>query len=125
MFMVTIISSLLSGIVGVLISTFYYRRYEKRKAKFDTLQRFSANRFDLKGDPFSRTLNEIFVIFYDSPKVISALSNYHAKVSNGENSEDELVRLFKSMCENLYIKYEQLNDSFFLRPFNTKPDCKA
>ena len=63
---VTIISSLISGLVGIAISTFYYRRYENRKIKMDTFKKFISNRYDLEGDPFSQSLNEIFVVFKKS-----------------------------------------------------------
>ena len=123
--LVTIISSLISGIIGVIISTIYYRRYEKRKMKVDTLKRFVGNRYDLKGDEFSRALNEIFVVFHDSQGVMNALSAYHEKVTTGQDSEDRLIRLFKAMCKDLGIRHEQLTDSFFLRPFNTRPNSAA
>src|SRR2546423_99109 len=51
--LVTLVSSLVSGIIGVITSLLYTRYYEKRKMKLDTLKRFAANRYDLKGDEFS------------------------------------------------------------------------
>lgn len=123
--LVTIGSSLLSGIVGVVISTIYYRRYEKRRTKIDTLKRFFANRFDLKGDEFSRAINEIFVIFHDSSEVMAALSEFHEKVTSRQSSEDALLRLHKAMCKDVNINFDRFNDSFFLKPFNTKPDSMA
>jgi hypothetical protein len=81
-----------------------------------------GNRYDLKGDEFSRALNEIYVVFNDSKTVKEALSAYHAAVTNpGQSSEDELVNLFKVMCGTLGISHAEFNDSFFLRPFNTRP----
>jgi len=118
--LITIASSLVSGILGVVISTIYYRRYEKRKTKIDTLTRFVGNRYDLKGAEFSRALNEVFVVFQDSRDVMSALSRFHEKTVASQNSEDDLVRLFKAMCNDVGVKYDQFNDSFFLRPFNVK-----
>jgi hypothetical protein len=121
--MVTIISSLLSGLFAVIVSTIYYRRYEKRKMKVDTLKRFAGNRYDLKGDEFSKALNEIFIVFQDSPEVMKALSDYHERVTARQKDLDHLIKLFKAMCKVLNIKFEQFNDSFFLRPFNTRPSC--
>jgi len=115
-----LLSMLVSGLTGVLITINYYRRAERRRNKFDTLQRFCANRFDLKSDPFSRALNDIFITFYDSQEVIFCLSKFHEKVTTRQDSENELLLLFKSMCKNLGIKHGQLNDSFFLTPFNTR-----
>ena len=120
--LITVASSLLSGLLGVIVSTIYYRRYEKRKTKIDTLTRFVGNRYDLKGAEFSRALNEVFVVFQDSRDVMSALSRFHEKAVGRQNSEDDLVRLFKAMCDAVRVKYDQFNDSFFLRPFNTKEE---
>ena len=90
--------------------------------KVDTLKRFASNRYDLKGDEFSRALNEVFVVFQSSPKVMRALSDYHEKVTSKQESLDCLIKLFKAMCKDVNIKFEQFNDSFFLRPFNTRAD---
>lgn len=117
---IMIISSLLSGIVGVVISAFYYRRYENRKTKMDTFKKFFANRYDLKGDAFSQALNELFVVFKNSKQVMAALSHHHKAVINGKNSEDELVKLFKAMCRDLKLDATDFNDSFFLTPYNTR-----
>lgn len=118
---VMIIASVISGIAGVVISTIFYVRHEHRKDKLETLRRFMGNRFDLVGDEFSRALNEIFVVFKGSTKVMQALSVYHQKVTAGQSSEDELIKLFKAMCDDVGLAYNEFNDSFFLRPFNTRP----
>ena len=117
----TIITSLISGVVGVVISTLFYVRHERRKDRLETLRRFMGNRYDLKGDEFSRALNEIFVVYKGSPKVMQALSSYHKKVTGQQDSEDELIKLLKAMCEDVSLSYNEFNDSFFLRPFNTRP----
>ena len=122
---VTVITSLLSGIVGVIISAAYYRHYEKRRTKIDSFKRFFSNRYDLKGDEFSRAINEIFVVFHDSEKVISTLRAYHQRVTGKQNSEDELLKLHKAMCKDVKIDFDKFNDSFFLRPFNTRPSSMA
>lgn len=117
---ITIISSLLSGIVGVAISTFYYRRYENRKTKMDTFKRFFGNRYDLKSDAFSQAINEIYVVFKNSRPVMEALSQHHNAVTSNKGSEDELVKLFKAMCRELDLDATDFNDSFFLTPYNTR-----
>jgi hypothetical protein len=122
---VTVISSLLSGIVGVIISAAYYRHHEKRRTKLDTFKRFFSNRYDLKGDEFSRAINEIFVVFHESEEVISKLRAYHQRVTDRQASEDELLKLHKAMCKDVNINFDKFNDSFFLRPFNTRPSSMA
>ena len=117
---ITIISSLFSGIAGVIISTYYYREYENKKTRMDTFKRFFGNRYDLNGDAFSQAINEIFVVFKNSKPVMEALSQHHKAVTSGKSSEDELVKLFKAMCRELELDATDFNDSFFLRPYSTK-----
>lgn len=117
---VVIIAALLSGIIGIIISNIYHSRYEKRKIKVDTLKRIFSNRYDLKGDEFSKAINEIFIIFNDSKNVIAELNLYHQKITSKQRSEDELLKLLKAMCKDTKLDYEKVNDSFFLTPFNTR-----
>lgn len=51
---IMIISSLLSGIVSVVISAFYYRRYENRKTKMDTFKSSLPIGMILKGMLFRK-----------------------------------------------------------------------
>jgi hypothetical protein len=122
---ITVVASLLSGILGVVISTIFYVRHERKKAKIDTLKRFRGNRFDLHSDEFSRALNEIFVVFKDSRRVKNALSDYHEAVTSGKDSQDRFILSFKAMCKDVNLDYSEFNDSFFLRPFNTRPGSAA
>ncbi|MCH7973928.1 MAG: hypothetical protein IH949_08590 [Bacteroidetes bacterium] len=117
---IVIVASLLSGIIGIIISNIYHARFEERKIKIDTFKRVFSNRYDLQGDEFSKALNEIFVIYNNSENVISALRSFHQKVVNKQNSEDELLKLLKTMCKEVDINFDDFNDSFFLKPFNTR-----
>ena len=123
----TIASSLLSGVIGVIISIAYYRRYEKRKSKLDTLKRLLANRFAVtpnstaaSRDRFFEALNEVTVVFHDSQPVMSALVQMHSDLSRPDRLHDNVVSLFKAMFKHMNIKYE-LNESFCLHPFTPGP----
>lgn len=119
---VTILGSLLSGLLGALLTTVIYVRREDRKFKVDTLKRFASNRFDVQSDEFSRSLNEILVVFNDSKTVMRTLQDFHDVITSGKAglSNDRLVRLFKAMCDDAGIDYKGMNDSFFLQPFNVR-----
>ena len=116
-----IIASLLSGLIGVIVSSIFYRRYEKRKQKLDTFRRLLGNRWaitEVKESNFEHfrgefivALNEIFVVFHDSDSVRDALNTYHKS-----KSLDNLISLFKAICKDLKISYE-FNDSIFSEPF--------
>jgi hypothetical protein len=121
---ITIISSLISGLIGVGISTWYYRRYEKRKQKFEVLKKIVGYRFALTQNTtneakvaFFSALNVVVILYHDTPKVITALHNLHRELNIPNRLDDNLVSLFKAMCKDLNIKDAGLNDEFFLRPF--------
>ncbi len=116
----TLISSLVSGLIAVSVSILYYRRYEKRQTKLATLRQFAASRYDLKGDEFSKAINEVFIVFNDSVKVRQALKRFHEdRVSRSQAVTDQLmIELFKAMCDDVGVQYTEFTDSFFLTPFN-------
>jgi hypothetical protein len=114
----TVLSSIFSGLLGVFISTYYYRRHEDRKYKLSTLQSFVGNRFNLKSERFSQSLNEIVIVFGDCKDVKIALSKFHDSLGSGKE-QDALISLFKAMCQEVNVSISEFNDSFFLNPFNT------
>lgn len=71
--LVAIVASLFSGIVGVGISAWFFARFERRKLKMDTARRLIGYRFDITGQEFSAAMNELVVVFADSPEVINAM----------------------------------------------------
>ncbi len=120
---VTIASSLLSGIIGVAISAWYYRRYDALKLKRDVLRRLSGNRHlltvvpcEAKAEPFI-ALNEAFIVFSDSPKVIAVLKRAHDELGQTDRLVDNLVTLMKEMAKASGVSMGDLNDSFLARPF--------
>lgn len=119
-----ILAALLSGLIGVVISTCHYRRFERRKLKLDTSRRLLAYRH--AGVPgsslttqghFFAALNEVFVVFHDTLDVVRVLQMLHVELRRPERLQDNLVSLFKAICGNLHISLEAVNDSFFLHPF--------
>lgn len=116
----TIAASLISGLLGALLSITVLGRRETKRFKVDTLKRFAANRYDLKGDEFTRALNEILVVFNKNAKVMRDLQTFHDGATAGQARDDALIRLYKSMCDDVGIRYETFNDSFFFKPFNTR-----
>ncbi len=120
-----IIASLLSGIIGVLVSLWAYRKYEIRQRKFDTLRRLAGSRYVM--DPTLRRENEVpraefltalnasFIVFHDAAPVQDALLKYHETMKT-----EELVTLLKAMCLDLKVSYD-FNDSFLFKPFYVPP----
>lgn len=120
--LITVISSLISGIAGVIISIIYHRKNEKRRAKIETLKNFVGYRYYLKGENFTKTLNEIFIVFQDSKDVLEKLNQFHEIIVSrqGNLANDKLISLFKAMCRNLKINPNKYSESFFLKAFNVK-----
>lgn len=117
----TILIALITGLIGALVSSWIYIRRDNRMFKVQTLKKFAANRYHLMGDKFTEALNEIFVVFNDSKDVINELENFHEIVVSGRAEglrKKALINLFKAMCRDTNIKYRDLDDSFFLTPFN-------
>lgn len=122
--MIILISSLLSGLLGVGISTWYHQRNEIRRTKLQVLQQLMGNRHDIQGQLFTEALNQVFVIFYDSQDVLAALKAFHEFIRGADKTTDLAnqrgLDLFKAMCKHLKIDPEPLTDNFFLQPFNVK-----
>ncbi len=120
--LITIISSLISGALGVIISIAYHRRAEKRQQKLNTLKQFVGYRYDLKGEHFTKALNEIFVVFQDSEEVLNKLNKFHEIIVSKQTTlaNDKLISLFKEMCKDLSIDPSKYSESLFLKAFNVK-----
>jgi len=65
-------------------------------------------------------LNEIFVVFSDSPKVITALAKMHSELAQAGRLLDNLVTLVKEMSKASGVSFKQLNDNFIESPFVPK-----
>ena len=118
-----IVSSLLSGILGVVISIIYHRKYEKYWAKLETLRNLVGYRSDVRSVEFSKALNEILIVFQDSKEVLEAMENFREKLILNQNNNlanSYLLKLVKAMCKNLKIDINKVNDDNFLQAFNIK-----
>ncbi len=93
-----------------------------RAAKFDTARRFFGFRHSITGDGFSTAMNEVFVVFADSPSVIRAMADLYATLSSPGKplADDKLVSFFKTICDDLKIGYSTVGDSFFIKTFNAR-----
>lgn len=120
--LVTLVAALCSGVVGVGISAWFFARLERRKLKMDTARRLIGHRFDITGSDFSVAMNEVFIVFADSPQVISAMTAlYEALSAPGKpNADDRLVTLLKEICRDLRITHGEINDAYFLKTFNAR-----
>ena len=129
-FLIVIISSLISGILGVIISTLYYKKAERRKEKMNLIMQLFGNRYDINGDRFSEALNSIVIVFHDSDDVIKKVKALHDIASaNAPNKSVQinyaLIDLFKALVMDVKLGNKELNESFMLSVFNNKQQVKA
>jgi hypothetical protein len=119
-----VVSALASGLLGVLISNWYYQRSEIRRQKLRILRQLLGNRNDLQGQAFTEAFNVLFVVFHDSSEVKQAIRHVHEVIIGNRGQEvvnQGLLELFKAMCKNLGIKTEPLNDTYFIQAYNVRP----
>ena len=119
---ITIIASLLSGIIGVAASACFLYRLERRKLKYDLAKRLLGYRFSISGDDFSCAMNQVIAIFSDSPEVLRAMKDlYNSLEAPGKRgSEEALVDFLKAVCKDSGLAQIILNDSYFLKTFNAR-----
>ena len=119
-----VISSLLSGSVGVGISIWYYRQNENKRTKIQVLQQLLGNRYNLKGEKFTEAINQVFIVFHDCPEVLISLKAFFEAIGafprNEQIDDQRLLDLLKSMCNEVNIDPKPLTDNFFLSAFNIK-----
>jgi len=117
----TAILALFSGVLGSCVTQWQIDKRELVKLRVDTVKRVASNRYDLRGEEFSRALNEVFIVFNDDAEVMQRLREFHEVVTlrraNPEPNE-KLVALFLSMCRSARLQCDQ---SLVLHPFNTRP----
>ena len=110
---ITIISSLLSGIVATFITVIYYKRQERRQRKLDLLASImrNINAITRPIDENRKTqlagfLNEAFIVFNENSEILRQLENLKENVTN-----EKLIKVVKLMCQDLKIDYTK-KDTF-------------
>ncbi len=124
---VALVSSAISGILSVIISSLFYSRLENRRIKLETARKMFGNKHAITGDAFQESINEIIIVFSDSHDVVEKVKNLFdvaqmpisARAPNA--ADDALIKLMKSICKNIGIKYKDLPDLYFLKYFNVPP----
>lgn len=119
---ITIIASLLSGILGSILSLIYMNRMEKRKLKIDLTKQLLGNRFSIKGEQFSSAMNQVIAIFYDEPKVLKRLEELLSCLKDpmGKNVDDIFIDFLQECCIASKIYNHKLERSLYLETFNVR-----
>ncbi len=119
---VTVIASLLSGLVGVGVSAWFFYRLERQKQKLDLARRLLGNRYSIKGDAFTCSMNEVIAVFADSDEVLTKMKLlYEALQAPGKsNAEPALIDFLKAVCKESGLTQTSLNDTYLLKTFNPR-----
>ena len=120
--LVAVVSSLVSGLVGVGISALFFYKLERHKLKLDLARRLLGNRFHITGDAFSCALNEVIAVFADSPEVLEKMGRfYEALQTPGKpNADGALMDFLKAVCKHSGLTQATLNDGYLLKAFNAR-----
>ncbi len=118
--MIVVLSSLISGLVGVIVSTIFYQRMEKKKLRIDTAKKLIGNRHDLTGQDFTQALNEALIVFSDNKIILQALNELfkNARMPGKPDINETLLTLFKAVCSDVKLFPKKINDTVFLTAFN-------
>lgn len=120
---VTLIASLLSGLIGVAISAYFFGSLERKKLKIDTARRLIGNRHNIEGEEFQQAMNEVMIVFSDTPSVIRAMDEFWRIIATvhgpgrAEAANSSLISLLKAVCASIGLHPKELNDSQYLRFF--------
>lgn len=119
---VTLIASLLSGLIGVGVSAWFFYKIERHKLKLDLARRLLGNRYSITGDNFSCAMNEVIAVFADSQNVLQQMEKlYEALQTPGKpNADGALIDFLKAVCTSSGLTQATLNDGYFIKTFNAR-----
>lgn len=120
--LITIVSSLVSGVVGAVFSVWYFYKLERHKLKLDLARRLLGNRFSIKGDAFSCAMNEVIAVFADSEAVLSKMGRLYEvlQTPGTPNADGALIDFLKEVCKASGLSQVTLNDGYFIKTFNVR-----
>ena len=124
-----LVSSAISGILGVVISSWFYSRLERRRIKLETARKMFGSKHAISGNSFQESINEVIIVFSDSEDVVQKVQELFQVVetplpARGPKAADEaLIKLMKAICKDVGIQYKNLPDSYYLKFFGVPPNA--
>lgn len=130
---ITLVSSIISGILATAITLYINYKMEQRKIKRDLVDDIFGYRYQLSvggqnsdKSGLNRALNRVPIVFCKDEKVLSAYDKFfeicnapEALVSSQEK-DDVLVTLYKEICKAAKIEVKDWNDSRIKRVFTVR-----
>lgn len=124
MIILTLGASLLSGLIGVVVSACFFVRLERRKLKVDTARRLLGSRFNIEGTEFQQAMNEVMVVFADEKRVTEAMDAFWNVIEKEHGPERTqkanagLLAVLKAVCRGIGLHPKNLSDAHYLRFFS-------
>jgi hypothetical protein len=120
--LMTIVASLLSGLVGVGVSGWFFYKLERHKLKLDLARRLLGYRFSIIGDDFSCAMNEVIGVFADCPEVLQKMGRLYEALQTPSkpNADGALIDFLKEVCKSSQLTQATLNDGYLLKTFNPR-----
>lgn len=114
---ITISCSLVSGLLGAVLSMIYSKKMEIKRTKIELLTKIVGKMTQLteqyKGEiDLPVYLNQVYIVFNNSANVIEELLKFKA-----DNKTDTYVSLIRNMCKDVGLSIEVFSDSFITKPF--------
>lgn len=112
----TLGGSLLSGVVSVLVSYYFYSRLERRKLKTETARKLFRYRHRSESQEFKEAVNEAPIVFADNAEVVKATINVYNEFEKPKDnrSEEPLLTLIKVVSKDLNINHNQVSEKYLL-----------
>ena len=120
--LITVVASLLSGLVGVGVSGWFFYKLERHKLKLDLPRRLLGYRFSISGDDFSCAMNEVIGVFADCPEVLQKMGSLYETIQTPgkPNVDGALIDFLKAICKSSQLTQATLNDGYLLKTFNAR-----
>ena len=121
----TILAAIVGASAGAVVASWYqarnFRRAEELKYKRDVLRRFVGNRHKWTGanqtpeEPYT-SLNEVFVVFADSPDVISAFNKFLHEADRKDRFHDNSEELVRALADASGVDISNVSNDVISRP---------
>jgi hypothetical protein len=111
-------SGVLSSSLATAITLIVQRKRASRERRLDCLRRVAAHRAPPPTAEWIEALNEIFVTFNESDRVMKAVATASRETQSPSGLQNgTLLDLVKSMMDDLNLSKEHIDDAFIMRPF--------
>lgn len=119
-----IYQTIASGIISSLVVLFVSNHFKRKDEKKNVIAELLGSSYQLvKGgskEKIASTLNKSYLVFYDSKAVINSLEIFKNSlgIKPTEETNELFLNVINSMCKSVGVKFNNINNDTFLRPFS-------